>query len=94
LAEGEPVGLKDRVATVSFPDRLNFHKECLEGHENKKLIEKHISQLLEQEIRMNFVTVKEAPGKLSEEKMSPQPSEETNAAIQSAMNILGGKLIR
>ncbi len=96
LAEGSPVSLKDRVAVISFPERLNFHKECLEVADNKKLIEKHVSRLLEQEIYVQFLTVKEAPGiaPVEEETAPPKASEEANAAIQSAMNILGGRLIR
>ena len=86
LAEGEPWGLKDGVATVVFPAKLNFFKESLEVQENKRLIEKHLSKILEQEVFLSFEVIRE----ISESKNSTGE----NPTIKSAMNLFGGRIIQ
>ncbi len=87
LAEGEPVGVVDSVAKISFPERLSFHRESLETPENKKLVEKHLSSLLEQEIRIEYDSVKEL-------SQSPKAEATVDPALLSAMNIFGGRIVR
>jgi DNA polymerase-3 subunit gamma/tau len=92
LAEGEPWGLKDGVATVAFPLRLNFFKESLEVPDNRLLIEKHLSKILEQEIRLAFEVVREISG--AKNAAAPGVVPEDDPTIKSAMNLFGGRIIR
>ena len=92
LAEGEPWGFKDGVATVAFPVRLNFFRESLEMQDNKRLIEKHLSKLLEQETRLVFEVIREISK--SKELASSDISSEDNPIIKSAMNLFGGRIIQ
>ena len=98
LAEGEPLGLAKGVAKISFPDRLLFHRESLETETNRKLIEKHLSALLDEPVRVEFQSVKELsmpaqPLDVSDEAESAA-SPESAGALKSAMEIFGGKVIR
>ncbi len=86
LAEGEPWGFKDGVATVAFPTRLNFFKESLEVQENKRLIEKHLSKILEQDARLSLEVIREISGSKN--------STDENPTIKSAMNLFGGQIIQ
>lgn len=97
LAGGEPVGVQQNVVKISFSQKFSFNREYLESMENKRLIEKHLSTLLEREIRVEFETVKdrpedaeEAPQKASE----PAPNPVADETIQNAMNIFGGRVTR
>ncbi|MBI4432993.1 MAG: DNA polymerase III subunit gamma/tau [Candidatus Omnitrophica bacterium] len=90
LAEGEPSDLTGGLAKISFPERLNFHRETLEVQDNKKLIEKHLSALLSQNISIQFEVVKELSGKIA--KSQPTSGVADNA-VRSAMNIFGGRII-
>ena len=61
---------------------------------NRKLIEKHLSSLLDEPVRVEFESVPAAkPAGLShktESVMSP----ESSGALKSAMQIFGGKITR
>ena len=95
LAEGEPMGLVDSVAKISFPERLSFHRESLETLENKKLVEKHLSALLEQEIRVEYESVKELSGSDGSLSLGNSKSgASVDPALQSAMSIFGGRIVR
>ena len=95
LAEGEPLGFANGVVRISFPERLDFHRETLEASENKKLIEKHLSFLLEFEVRVEFESVKELSqnpaGNFLRAGARPAPAED--GVIKSAMDIFGGRMI-
>ncbi len=91
LAEGEPWGIKEGVATVAFPARLNFFRESLEVPDNKRLIEKHLSKLVEQDVRVAFETIRE----IAKSKDAAQDiTSEDNPTIKSAMNLFGGRIIQ
>ena len=92
LAEGEPWGLKDGIATVAFPARLNFFKETLEMPDNKRLLEKHLSKLLEQDVRLVFEVIREISK--SKNAAAADVSSEDNPVIKSAMNLFGGRIIQ
>ena len=101
LAEAAPSGLANRVAKISFPERLAFFREAVETEENKKLIERHLSGLLEIDVRVEFLTVKEAVGKSDEAAgRSGEVGQETEAKgpsgeiMKAAVEIFGGKVIR
>jgi DNA polymerase-3 subunit gamma/tau len=85
LAEGEPAELKAGVVKILFPEKFNFHRECLEADDNRALIEKHLSSFLERPVRIEFETVKELSGSAPAE-----PAE----WVKSAMGLFGGKIIK
>lgn len=105
LAEGEPRGIVNGIAKISFPANLSFHRETLEVAENKKLIEKHLASLLDQYVRIEFDSVEQ----LSRPKTAFQSPEQGAASagtstpvldaaseekIKNAMNMFGGKIIQ
>ena len=99
LAEGEPVGLANGVAKISFPDRLLFHRESLETEVNRKLVEKHLSSLLDEPVKVEFQSVKELSGKNNgsavkfvDEIMTKDA--ESAETLKSAMSIFGGKIVK
>lgn len=92
LAEGAPAYLEKGVAKISFPEHQAFHREYLESTENKKLIEKHLSSLLNEPVRIEFLMVKELNSRPAPQQAAA--SEEASEAVKSAMNIFGGKVVR
>ncbi len=96
LAEAEPMSFSNGVAKIAFPEKHSFHRDFLEGGDNKKLIEKHLGSLLDQSVRIEFQSVKELsvrmPSGLHEEP-SAKKSAETDGVMRSAMSIFGGKVI-
>jgi hypothetical protein len=101
LTEGEPLSLEEGVARISFPEKLSFHRESLETEANRQLIEKHLSALLDQEVRVQFESVKELTGKTYSEEVPGVSDEspnkiatESEGVLKSAMDIFGGKIIR
>ena len=98
LAEGEPIGFTNGLAKISFPERLSFHRESLEMEVNRKLIERHLSSLLDEPIRVEFQSVKEAAGKAPgkpaafiDDIVTKNP--ESAEALKSAMSLFGGKIV-
>ncbi len=103
LAEGEPMSLVKGLAKISFPERLSFHRESLETETNRKLIEKHLTSLLDEPVRVEFQSVKELPGPTAGGKIAAKPVEFSNepaaspesaGVLKSAMQIFGGKITR
>ncbi len=96
LAEGEPIGLRGEAAIIAFPQKYNFHKETLEMPDNKKLIEKYLSQLLKKPAFIEFQMVKEISGKKSAGEFAASeapPTPEMDNLMKSAMNLLGGRVV-
>ncbi len=103
LAEGEPIGVSAGVARISFPEQLEFHRETLEAPDNRRLIEKHLSLLLNQTVRIEFESVKQLSGKKTEinsvlessakPAANAPPDEATDSMIKSAMNMFGGRIL-
>jgi DNA polymerase-3 subunit gamma/tau len=94
LAEGEPSGLRNGVARIAFPERHSFHRETLELPDNRRLIEKHLSQLLGQAVRIEFESVKEIRGGGEGPAKSPDtPAAASQEILKSASNLFGGKVI-
>jgi len=85
LSEGSPLEVKKNILTVSFPKNYSLHKESLEKKENRSLIEKELSGLLNKNIRVHFV--------LSEEKKTTNDTRE-NPLIKSALNTFNGRVIK
>ncbi len=97
LAEGEPVELKNGAATVLFPAKLNFHKESLELVDNKKLIEKHLSALLGENVCLVLESSKEVSaasnGQAAASATPRSAAAEADGVIKSAMNLFGGRIV-
>ena len=96
LAEGEPTGLANGVAKISFPERLDFHRETLEATENKKLIERHLAVFLGMDVRVEFESVKEIVSR--DGGQTPARGLEGAPAVpeglmKSAMNLFGGRMV-
>jgi len=85
LDEGVPTKLNNNVLTVAFPMNHSLHKEALERKENKAIIEKIFSELLNTNIRVNFILSKE---------VAEKSSSETSSFIKSALNTFNGRVIK
>jgi len=85
LDEGSPTKIDNNILTISFPISHSLHKEALESKENKGIIEKMLSGLLNAGVRVNF--------KLSKE-ISEKNNIETNSFIKSALNTFNGRVIK
>ncbi|MFH0738341.1 MAG: DNA polymerase III subunit gamma/tau [Candidatus Omnitrophota bacterium] len=85
LNEGSPIKMDNNILTVSFPLGYSFHKESLESKENKAIIEKILGELLNNNLRINFILSKE----------SPQREEgKTNPFIKSVLEVFEGRVIK
>jgi hypothetical protein len=73
------------VLTVSFPMSHSLHKEALEGKENKAIIEKTISGILNTSLRVNFA--------LSGD-IEQKDSHKSDAFIRSALDAFNGRVIK
>ncbi|MBK7363132.1 MAG: DNA polymerase III subunit gamma/tau [Micavibrio sp.] len=97
LAEGEPLTIENGIAQIAFPEKHSFHRETLEADTNRRLIEKHLSELIGKPLRIEFQSVKDAPGSVAEAAPAAapaKPSAETENALKSAAQLFGGRVIR
>ncbi|MFA5356255.1 MAG: DNA polymerase III subunit gamma/tau [Candidatus Omnitrophota bacterium] len=85
LDEGTPTRFDKSVLTVSFPMSHSLHKEALEGKENKAIIEKTISGILNTSLRVNFA--------LSGD-IEQKDSHKSDAFIRSALDAFNGRVIK
>lgn len=85
LNEGEAVKLENSILTVSFPQNCSLHKESLERKENKATIEKVVSELLNADIKVNFI--------LSKETATEQDNSD-DAFIKSALTAFKARVIK
>jgi len=85
LNEGEAVKLERNILTVSFPKNYSLHKESLEKKENKALIEKIISELLNAGLRINFILCAEEKHK---------DNSENHPFIKNALEMFDGRVIK
>jgi DNA polymerase-3 subunit gamma/tau len=100
LAEGLPLEMKGNIARISFPEKLAFHRETLEVDDNRKLIEKHLSLLLDQAVRVEFKSI---PGMAAgtppqdaaaaADQTIRQNIAEADQTVQSAMKLFGGRVL-
>jgi len=87
LNEGNPEKLAGSALTISFAKDSSLHKESLERKENKAIIEKAIAELLNCQLRINFILSKEDAKKQEEQ-------DENNPMIKSVLDAFGGKIVR
>jgi DNA polymerase-3 subunit gamma/tau len=59
LNEGSPSKIDNNTLTISFPKNYSLHKEALERKDNKAILEKTISQVMNGAIRLNLILTKE-----------------------------------
>ena len=85
LSEGEPIKLEKNILTVSFPKNYSLHKESLESKDNKAIIEKNVSEVLNADLRLNFI--------LSTEEKQKDNSE-NHPFIKSALEMFNGRVIK
>jgi DNA polymerase-3 subunit gamma/tau len=84
LNEGSPIKLEKNILAIAFPKDFLLHKESLETKENKALIEKTISELLNSNLKVNFVLSQEISHKEVED----------DSFLKSALEAFKGRVIR
>lgn len=85
LDEGVPTKLDNGVLTISFPVTHSLHKESLERKENKAIIEKMFLELLNSNVRINFILSKE---------VAEKNDRQSDSFIKSAMNMFNGRVVK
>lgn len=88
LDEGKPAKTVGSVLTIGFPKRASFHREALERKENHLLLEKLWTEILGQDIKINFVLTNDEP--------QPQkPSDDSaDPLLKSALDTFKGRVVR
>ncbi len=102
LLEGEISSCGDGAITLGFPKNYRLHKETLEGHDNKQLIEKTLSDILKAPVRIKFVTMDverrtDSPTGGKNAPESDEPSREEilkEPIIQSALEVFDGRIVK
>ena len=105
LSEGRLVSFKDNILTIGFSKENNFHKESLEKVKNTKLIEEHISKLLNTGISLQFIIIKDDTSQpinsqKEEQPKSQQPEKNplkkvlSDPIIKTALDIFDGNVMR
>ncbi len=107
LAEGEIVKVQGSLITLGFAAEFNLHKEVLEETANRKFIEEIASGILEQGVKLEFITVEktETPSGMTggsskfdviEEELEREAAEGAtdDSIIKSAIEIFGGKIVK
>ncbi|MCX5707747.1 MAG: DNA polymerase III subunit gamma/tau [Candidatus Omnitrophica bacterium] len=85
LKEGTPVKLLGNTLTVSFHKNRSLYKESLEAMENRMMVERIVKQIMNAEIKLNFV--------LSQENKSDEVTL-THPTLQAAMDTFNARLIK
>lgn len=85
LNEGEPIKVQGSTVVISFPKNYSLHKESLERHENRALIEKSLSELFNVNLKVNFI--------LSAQNLQKEDSEK-NPFVKSALEMFEGRVIK
>ena len=85
MNEARPLKIVNNVLTVSLPKNCSFHKNSLERKENKEIIEKALSELLHNKLRVIFL--------LSQEEAAKEDAE-TTPFLKSALEAFKGRIIR
>ncbi|MDD4980932.1 MAG: DNA polymerase III subunit gamma/tau [Candidatus Omnitrophica bacterium] len=85
LNEGTPTKIEKNTLIVSFPMNHSLHKESLERKENKAIIEKVLSELLNAGIRVNFILSKE---------VTQKNGHDADPFLKSALETFNGRVIK
>ncbi len=81
LQEGAPMSYQQRCLVISFPQEASFHMETIQQKNNRSLIEKVISDMLHEKIRIEM--------KISADHQPQDESEE----LKSALKTFKGKVV-
>ena len=84
LNEGMLLNLEKNILTIAFPKNYSLHKESLERKENKAIIEKTVSEMANNHLRVNFV--------LSEKMFFKDVDDDP--FLNSALQSFNGRIIR
>jgi len=93
LAEARPVDFKGDAVVLGFPAEYSFHMEAMSGAENMELLKKHLSQLLNRQIRVEFVLL-ESESSGQEGAGGATHSKEPPPVLKAAMGIFGGRVVK
>ncbi|MBU1998574.1 MAG: hypothetical protein KKE64_03660, partial [Candidatus Omnitrophica bacterium] len=85
LNEGEPISLKGNVLNVSFPKNYSFHKESLEGKENRILVEDCLRDVFGEKLKVNFI--------LSQVEKS-HDTVQNNPIFKTAINMFNARVVQ
>ncbi len=82
--EGIPVKVENNTLVISFPQNYSLHKESLEENANKMLVEKTVSELLKNNLKVNFVLSRDLPVKTVQK----------DTFVESALKVFDGRMIK
>ena len=85
LEEGVPLKISNNNLTISLPANCIFNKESLEKKENKAIIEKTFCDLLNSQVRINFI--------INKDQKPVERKEQIEPLAKSALDTFNGKII-
>jgi DNA polymerase-3 subunit gamma/tau len=85
LNEGKIVDLQGNTLVISFLKNYSLHREALDNRDNRELIEKIISGLLDVNLKVKFILSAEEEGK---------EEAQDNAFLKSALDVFNGRVIK
>jgi DNA polymerase-3 subunit gamma/tau len=88
LSEGTPLRLEDNLLIISFAQSCSLHRETLQRKENRVLIEKTLSQVLNHNLSVKFI--------LSSPNSADQKAEKKNKSdsfVHSVINTFNARLV-
>jgi DNA polymerase-3 subunit gamma/tau len=88
LSEGAPIKLESDTLTISFPKSCSLHKDTLQRKENRLLIEKTLSQFLNQNLRVKFIL--SLAGSKDEQ---PEQKNKSDSFVHSVINAFNARLV-
>ena len=98
LQEARPVGMTGNQVIIGFPAGFSFHAEALRAESNLRLIEKHLSDLLQRETRVEFRIFEDEAAhgtpKETGEASAEAAAQATPDSVKSAIGIFGGRVLK
>lgn len=102
LQEGYPVAINGRTVVIGFPKELKFHKEVLEGTDNRKMIEEAIRAKLNLEVKVEF-RLEESSAKAAgspvdgaagaeDEVLEMETKSDSDPIVNTALEMFGGEI--
>jgi DNA polymerase-3 subunit gamma/tau len=95
LSESKILKIEGNHLFIGFHNEGNFHIDYLQKRENKNLIEKKLTELMERKIKVSFVKLEEkAKEPPQNKKAEDKKTSPVDSIIDSAIKIFGGRIIR
>ncbi len=110
LKDASPIDHSKDIVIIGFPEECSFHMEAMSADANLKLVEKHLSELLNKETRVKFILQNgsDEPGAASggaassgngnsatsSAGLSSREIADKNPVLKNAMGIFGGRIIQ